>query len=149
MRELRGESVNCDEVRAAITRERAFTTAELAHVDGCDACLDLWLDATVMQSLDAKPEVQASADFAARVVARLAEKRGAMRELRMRTPVYERYWGLTTAVLLVAAGLIAMAVADPMGLNTRMGAVFAALVVSEIGAIGLWLGTGRAGGRRR
>jgi hypothetical protein len=136
-------AINCDELRQALKQGRALTTAESAHVEGCDSCLEAWLDATVTQALDAKPEVKIPADFAARVARGLSAKRGAVGASRERSP----HWGLATASLLVAAGLIAMAVADPVRVNTWVGVVFVTLVVSEIAGIALWLGAGRPGGR--
>lgn len=135
------DEISCDAVRQGLARARTLTAAELAHVEVCESCLDAWLDATVTQSLDAKPEVWIPADFAARVVERLPDKRSAVR----RTP----HWGLITAVLLVAAGLIATAVADPSGVNTRMGMILMTLVVTEIAGIALWLGVSRPGGVHR
>jgi hypothetical protein len=99
----------------------------------------VWLDVTVTEALNAKPEVRVPADFAAQVAAQLPEKRSVVRGARGR----ERHWGLITAILLVAVGLVAAAVADPSGLNSRMGLIFMALVVSEIAGIGLWLGAGK------
>jgi hypothetical protein len=138
-----GDEMICGALRRKLEEKHALA-AESAHLEGCDACLEVWLDATVAEALDAKPEVRVPADFAARVAAGLPEKRGALRGARRRG----RQWGLITAVLLVAMGLAAAALADPGGLNSRMGLVFMALVVSEIAGIGLWLGTGRSGGGR-
>jgi hypothetical protein len=133
MRNADGNAVNCEHVQSALAQSRGLMPAELAHVESCDVCMEAWLT----QALDAKPEVQIPADFAARVVANLPEKRAAVRVRQN----YERHWGLLTAILLVAAGLIAAAVADPTGLTTRIGVIFMLLVVSEIAGITLWLAT--------
>jgi len=126
-----GGSMNCGELQTALKQGRALTVAEAAHLDGCGECLEVWLDATVTQALDAKPVVEVPAEFAARVAAGLPAK-----------PMVARrggHWGLTTAVLLVAVGMIALAVADPAAMKGEMGAVFVALVVTEIAGIALWL----------
>jgi hypothetical protein len=131
----------CAALRRKLEAKHALAAAESAHVESCDTCLEVWLDATVTEALNAKPEVRIPADFAARVVAQLPEKRDRVRRVRGR----ERHWGLITAILLVAVGLVAAALADPSGLNSRIGLLFVALVVSEIAGIGLWLGTGSSG----
>ncbi|MGC2161726.1 MAG: hypothetical protein WA634_07460 [Silvibacterium sp.] len=136
-------AVNCDELRPALKHGRALTAAQQAHMDGCENCLEAWLDATVTQALDAKPEVAIPADFAARVAAGLKVSGTEKRVAAQRSP----HWGLLTASLLVAAGMIAVAVADPNSAHTRMGIVFMALVVTEIAGIALWLGTRRPGMR--
>ena len=125
-------SIPCDELRAALRRGGALTAAEAAHVEGCGECLEAWLDQTVTEALDAKPVVEVPAGFAARVAAGLPQKRMAARR--------DGHWGLTTASLLVAVGLFAAAFADPAMMKTEMGVVFAALVVTEIAGIALWLG---------
>jgi hypothetical protein len=138
--------MSCEAVQQTLRQGRALTAAERAHVDGCDACLDAWLDATVTQALDAKPEVKIPADFVARVMAGLPEKRDEGR-VRQNSVRGGSYWGLITAILLVAAGMVAMAVADPVRANTWIGMVFLVLVVSEIAGIALWLSVGRLGRR--
>ena len=148
MPDARGDMVNCEQVRSAMAQERALSPAESAHVEGCETCMEAWLDIAVTQALDDKPEVRVPADFAARVAAGLPEQRAA-RELQGSARMYERHWGLITAVLLVAIGLVAMAVADPKGFNTQLGLVFIAIIVSEIAGIALWLGTGRIGEGRK
>lgn len=123
----------CEQARTAIATGEALSAREWAHVEGCDACLDAWLS----HSLKAKPEVRIPGDFAARIAAALPERRSAAPV----SPKRERHWGLITAVVLVSLGMLATAVSDPSGLNTRMGMVFLAIVVSEIAGIGLWLGS--------
>lgn len=133
-----GDEMICASLRRKLEGKHALAAAEAAHVESCDSCLEVWLDATVTEALNAKPEVQVPADFAARVASQLPEKRDRVGRVRGR----ERRWGLIVAILLVAFGLVAAALADPTGLNSRMGLVFLVLVVSEIAGIGLWLGTG-------
>jgi uncharacterized membrane protein YcjF (UPF0283 family) len=122
--------VSCAELKAVLEQRRALTAEETAHAVRCDECREALLDATVVQALEAKPEIEIPADFAARVAQRLPAKRAAARR---------SYWGLMTAILLVAAGLATMALADPLAVNTWTGSVFMALVVSEIAGIALWL----------
>lgn len=137
------QGLSCEQLRASMAQGRALNAAERAHMERCEACLDAW----VCDALESKPEVRIPADFAARVAAALPETRGAARESHggehtgVRT--YVRQWGLMTAIALVAVGLIAMPVADPTVLNTRMGLVFVGIVASEIAGIALWLGTRR------
>lgn len=131
------DTMNCADIQRALREARALTAAEAAHMENCDACLEL----AVTEALDAKPQVHIPADFAARVAAQVPAKRNAPVAPRVRT----HHWGLLTAILLIAVGLIATAFADPRGLNTRMGAVFMLLVASEIAGIALWLGTGGPG----
>lgn len=137
-----GGEMNCAKIDQALRQTRALTAAETAHVEGCDGCLEAWLEATVTEALDAKPEVRIPADFAARIAAQVPAQREASVAPRVRAP---RNWGLLTAILLIAVGLVATAMADPGALNTRMGAVFMLLVASEIAGIALWLGTGSPG----
>ncbi|MFZ0662611.1 MAG: hypothetical protein WAM66_07965 [Acidobacteriaceae bacterium] len=131
MRNTGPDAVSCAELKAALEHRRALTAEETAHAVRCDECREAWLNATVVRALEAKPEVEIPADFAARVARRLPAKRAA---------TSRSHWGLTIAILLVAAGLAAMAFAYPMTVNTWTGRVFMALVVSEIAGIALWLG---------
>jgi hypothetical protein len=137
-----GDAAVCVELQPALRQGRALTAAESAHIEQCENCLDAWLDATVTQTLDTKPEVRIPDDFSARVAENLPEKRSAARGAR--GPA--RHWGLLTAIVLVAVGMVAAAVADPRGVNTRLGMIVMALVVAEIAGIALWLGVGRTGG---
>ena len=132
--------MNCDMLQSAMKQGRALTAAERAHVESCDACLEAWLNATVTQTLDAKPETQIPQDFAARVVARLPEKLVVQAQRkRARDRARERHWGLVTAVALVAIGLLAAVVADPGMMTTVMGVIAMTIVAAEIAGIGLWL----------
>ena len=126
------DTMNCADTQRALREARALTAAEAAHMENCDACLEL----AVTEALDAKPQVHIPADFAARVAAQVPAKHNVPVAPRVRT----HHWGLLTAILLIAVGLTAAAFADPSGLNTRMGAVFMLLVASEIAGIALWLG---------
>ena len=47
--------MNCDVLRSAMRQGRALTAEEQAHVRGCEACMDAWLDAEVVRALGAKP----------------------------------------------------------------------------------------------
>jgi len=131
-------AMNCDQLRGAMRQGYALTGADLAHVEHCEECLEMWLDATVTQALDAKPEVTIPADFSARVAAGLPAKPGGAEESRRGR--YREHWGLITAIVLVAAELLAMALTDPHMMATRMGVVFMVLVATEIAGIALWLG---------
>jgi hypothetical protein len=127
--------MSCGEIQHALRHGRALTAEQSAHAEDCDACLNVWLDATVTRALDAKPEVEIPSDFAARVASNLPAKRTPS-NIRSRA----NHWGLTTAVLLVAAGMIAMTATHPVAMNTWTGVVFLSLVVTEVAGIALWLG---------
>lgn len=131
MRNTGADTVSCSELKTTLEQGRALTAEETAHAVRCDECREAWLDVTIVQALEAKPEVEIPADFAARVAQRLPAKRIAGHRL---------HWGLTIAILLVAVGMVAMAFADPVAVNTWTGKAFMALVVSEIAGIALWLG---------
>jgi hypothetical protein len=128
--------MSCDHIQQSLRDGHPLTAAESAHARSCDSCLEAWLDSTVTQALDAKPEVGIPANFAARVASNLPEKPIAAPRPIPRAP----HWGLTTATLLIAIGMVAMAVAHPVGINTWTGIVFLSLVVTEVSGIALWLG---------
>ena len=131
--------MNCDVLRSAMRQGRALTAEEQAHVRGCEACMDAWLDAEVASALGAKPEVRVPEGFAAKVMAGLPEGPAvATRARRLVVP-----WGLITAAGLVGAGLVAAMLADPAVLRTQMGMIFEGLVVAEIAGIALWLALAR------
>jgi len=130
------DGMNCDSMQSAMKQGRTLTVAELAHVESCDACLEAWLDATVTQVLDAKPEVRIPQDFAARVASGLPEKQVVQAQ---RERGREQHWGLATAVVLVALGLLAAVVADPRMMTTDIGVIAMTIVAAEIAGIGLWL----------
>jgi hypothetical protein len=151
MADARGGAVNCQDLqrvmREAPVQTHALTREESAHLEGCGACLEVWLDATVTRALSAKPKVEIPADFVARVVERLPAKLGTERIRESASRRIERHWGLLTAIVLVGAGLAATSVADANALVTRMGAIFMITVAAEVAGIALWLGTGRSGER--
>ncbi len=130
-------TINCEALRSAMKTRRELTAEEQEHVEQCEDCMDAWLEATATQALETKPEVRIPADFTARVAAKLPEKRlvSAQRE-----PSQERHWGLVTAIILVAVGLAAAAVADPRMMTTGIGVIAMTIVAAEIAGIGLWLG---------
>lgn len=140
-------TVNCEDLQAEL-RLRALTVAESEHVESCKACFEAWLDVTVTQALDTKPAVKIPVDFATRVAAHLPEKPSAPAGTRGPMIQSGRHWGLITATVLVACGLIGTAIADPAGLTTRMGVIFLLIAASEIAGIALWLGIGRSGERQ-
>lgn len=146
MRDSCGDAMNCEQLRNAISQKCALTAVEAAHVDGCDACLEAWLDAAVVQALEVRPAVRIPADFAERVAARKLDGRGVGKGPR--TKAYRQHLGLLTAGLLVASGLTTVAFADPTAMNTPMGSLFILLIAIEIAGIGLWLGIGRSGERQ-
>jgi hypothetical protein len=112
----------------------ALSAEEQAHVDGCEECTDACLDAAVVTALETKPEVRVPEGFAAKVVERLPEK-----SLRIRTRRYAPSWGLVTATVLVAVGLVVVVTGDPGLMRTRMGLIFEGLVAAEVAGIALWL----------
>jgi hypothetical protein len=138
-------TVSCSDLQERVRRLDAITAEESAHVEGCEGCLETWLDATVTQALDAKPAVKIPVDFATRVAAHLPEKQSIPAGTRSSMSQKGRHWGLITAIVLVAGGLIGTAIADPAGLTTRMGGIFLLIAASEVAGIALWLGIGRSG----
>jgi hypothetical protein len=131
--------MNCDGLRSAMRQGRALTAEEQAHVRGCEACMDAWLESAVVTALETKPEVRAPEGFAAKVMARMPE--GPVVAARARPRVVP--WGLITAAGLVGAGLAAAMLADPAVLRTEMGMILEGLVAAEIAGIALWLGLSR------
>ena len=135
---MSGEMI-CDALQTAMKQGRALTAEEQAHVSGCEACTDAWLDAAVVSALGARPEVRGPEGFAAKVMAGLPGPGAAPKRVRR----YGVSWGLVTAAALVAAGLVTAVVADPRLLTTQMGMIFEGLVAAEIAGIALWLGLSR------
>lgn len=146
MRDTGRNQITCGDVQEVMAQKRALTPAESAHVESCRTCLDAWLDAAVTHALETKPEVPIPADFAARVTAQLPAARGASNPEGKKNIRRQESWGLLTAALLIALGMLIAAIADPVSMGTRMGLIFLSLVASEIAAIALWLGVGHAGG---
>lgn len=142
-------AVSCAELQRVLRESprqtHTLTGDESSHVEGCDACLEAWLETMVTQALDAKPEVQIPEDFAKRVAAQVPAKQEPARVTEGDSRRNGRHWGLLTASVLVAGGLIATAFADPTGWSTRVGVIVTLIVASEIAGIALWLGTGRSG----
>lgn len=141
-------TVDCETLQAPLRQSTTLTKLESAHVETCDACLQAWLEATVAETLDAKPEVKIPADFAARITAQLPEKRVVHTQPAGFMSKAGQHWGLISASVLVAGGMIGTAIADPSGLTTRMGVIFLLIAALEIAGIALWLGIGRSGERR-
>ena len=127
---MRYDGVNCEGLQRAMRDVRKLTTKESAHLDECDACMDVWL--TV--ALEAKPDVAVPADFAARVAAGLPprqEKRALLRGYR--------HWGFITAMAVVTV-LLTVGFAGPSPANSWVGIVFLSIVATEIAGLALWLG---------
>jgi hypothetical protein len=152
MADARRSTVKCEELQRALRESpgqaHALTAAESAHVECCDACLEVWLESTVTGALDAKPEVRIPEDFALRVAAKLPARNEVVHATKSGARATRHHWGLVTAIALVTVGLFATAAADPAALATRMGAIFMLIVAAEIVGIALWLGMGRLGERR-
>ena len=133
--------MNCEALRSAMGQGRELTAAEQAQMEECDSCRDAWLEATVTHALEAKPEVRIPADFAARIAANLPEKHVV---LSQREPILEdgraRQWGLLTAAVLVAVGLMAAVAINPGMMKTNMGVIAMTIAAGEVAGIGLWLG---------
>lgn len=134
------DTVECGDLRLALQQQRALTAAQQAHVDDCNECLEVWLDSAVTQALNTRPSAEVSADFAARVAAGLPAIYGGESPNRGRKREHVGHWGLITAVVLLAVGMVVMTVVNPVGLHTWMGITFLMLVASEIAGIALWLG---------
>jgi hypothetical protein len=126
---MRGDGVNCEALQGAMRAGRELTMVESAHLEDCEACFDV----SLTLALDAKPEVEIPADFAARFAAGLPVKRQSV----ARKP---RQWGLMASVLLATVVVCAMSIAEPQAAYGRIGLVFLLLVASEIAGIALWLG---------
>ncbi len=71
-------------------------------MENCDDCFTAWLDDSVTQALDTKPEVDIPDGFAARVAAQLPAQRSAARRSDGVARGGARQLGLLTAILLVA-----------------------------------------------
>lgn len=152
MADARRGTVKCEELQKALRESpgqaHALTTGESAHVEGCDACLNVWLETTVTAALDTKPEVRIPEDFALRVSAKLPARDKLVHVAESTARAAQHHWGLFTAIALVTVGLFATVAVDPSALATRMGAIFMLIVAAEIVGIALWLGMGRLGERR-
>ena len=127
--------MNCEAIQRAVRERRELTKDELAHMDECDACMDVWLT----MALDGKPEVAIPEGFAAQVAAMAPARQGKSKTARTR-----QRWGLVTAVAMVTV-LLAVWFAGPAPTNSWIGVVFVMLVASEIAGLALWLGPGWTG----
>ena len=131
---MRDGDMNCEAIQLAARQGRELTAYEAAHLDECDACLDVWLTA----ALDEKPEVAIPEDFAARV--------GLLASARPEKPAKaktSRHWGVMSAVAVVTVMLVVCfegpAPANSTA-NSWIGPVFLFLVTAEIAGLALWLG---------
>jgi hypothetical protein len=98
------------------------------------------MDAWLTLVLDAKPEVEIPADFAARVVAGLPARSERQSAVRAQRP-----WGVISGMAVVLV-LLVLCFAGPAPANPWVGLVFVMVVASEIAGLALWLGprwTGR------
>lgn len=152
MADARRSTVKCEELQKALRESpgqtHTLTARESEHVEGCNACLEAWLETTVTAALDTKPQVRIPEDFALRVAAKLPARDTMVRVAGRSARATKHHWGLLTAIVLVTVGLFATVAADSAALATRMGAIFMLIVAAEIVGIALWLGMGRFGERR-
>ena len=127
---MRDDSMNCEALERALHEGRKLTKEQLAHVENCDECMDVWLTL----ALEAKPEVAVPADFAARVAASVPPRREKRATLRV-----PRHWGLITAMAVVTVVLV-VGFPSPKPANSWVGLGFVMVVASEIAGLALWLG---------
>jgi predicted anti-sigma-YlaC factor YlaD len=127
---MRNDGMNCETLQRTMRDGRELTKEESAHLDECDACMDVWLT----QALDAKPEVMVPADFAARVAAKVPVRQQKQPIARM-----QRSWGLATAMAVVTV-LLVVCFRGPGSASSWLGLVFLFLVTAEIAGLALWLG---------
>jgi predicted anti-sigma-YlaC factor YlaD len=127
---MRDDSVNCEKLQKMLRDGHEPRTDESAHLEDCDACMDVRLSL----ALEAKPEVRIPADFAARVAAMAPARR--RRQPIIRT---QRHWGLAAAMAVVTV-LLMVCFRGPSSTNSWIGPVFLFLVTGEIAALALWLG---------
>jgi len=127
---MRDDGMNCEALERALHEGRKLTKEQLAHVENCDECMDVWLTL----ALEAKPEVAVPADFAARVAASVAPRREKRKALRV-----PRHWGLISAMAVITV-LMAVGFAGSPPANTWVGVVFVSVVATEIAGLALWLG---------
>ncbi len=127
---MRNDGMSCEQLQRALLEERGPTDAEFAHIDRCDACMEVWLTA----ALDEKPEVEIPEDFAVRITAQLPP-RSPQRSVSRRP----RSWGLAIAMVVVTALLVAFFV-EPAAATSWVRIVFPMMVATEIAGLALWLG---------
>ncbi len=133
---MRDDGVNCEELQRILREGRDFSGDQSGHIEQCDSCMDAWLTL----ALDAKPEVEIPANFAARVASGLPARRERWTEVRVQRP-----WGVISAMAVVLVVLIVCFAGSPTA-NSWVGLVFVMLIASEIAGLALWLGpkwTGR------
>ena len=126
---MRDDGISCEALERALHEGRKLTKEELAHVEDCDECMDVWLTL----ALEAKPEVAIPENFAARLVAGLPA-----REPKRAIQRGNRHWGLITA-MAVLTGLMAVGFGGSPSANTWVGLLFVSLVATEIAGLALWL----------
>jgi hypothetical protein len=126
---MRNDGISCEALERALHEGRKLTKEELAHLEDCDECMDVWLTL----ALEAKPEVAIPDDFAARFAA-IAPARPEKRQ-RVRTT---RHWGMISAIAVVTV-LMMVCFAGPQPANSWFGLVFMLVVATEIAALALWL----------
>ena len=133
---MRDDGVNCEALRRALHGDRGLrgggelTQTELAHVEECDDCMDVWLTL----ALEAKPEVAIPDNFAARIAAGLPARQAKRAMVRG-----NQHWGLVTAMAVVTV-LMAVGFGGSPPANTWVGLVFVSVVATEIAGLALWLG---------
>ena len=127
---MRDDGMNCEALERALHEGRKLTTEELAHVESCDECMDVWLTL----ALEAKPGVVIPENFAARVATGLPARQTKRAALRS-----NRHWGLITA-LAVLTLLMTVGFGGSPPVNSWIGLVFLSVVATEIAGLALWLG---------
>ena len=127
---MRDDGLNCEALERVLHEGRKLTAVELAHVENCDECMDVWLTL----ALEAKPEVAIPENFASRVAACLPARQEKRAALRM-----PRHWGLITAMAVITVLMAVGFVGSPPA-NTWVGVVFVSVVATEIAGLALWLG---------
>ena len=126
---MRDDGINCEALERALHEGRKLTREELAHVEDCDECMDVWLTL----ALEVKPAVAIPDDFAARVAA-IAPARPEKPQILRTT----RHWGMISAMAVVTVVLM-LCFQGPPPTTSWIGLVFLALVATEIVGLALWL----------
>lgn len=126
---MRNDGISCEALERALHEGQKLTKEELAHVEDCDECMDVWLTL----ALEAKPEVAIPDGFATRIAAMAParpEKRQALRTTR--------HWGMISAITVVTV-MMMICFAGPRPVNSGVGLVFMLVVATEIAGLALWL----------
>lgn len=126
---MRNDGISCEALERALHEGRKLTNEELAHVEDCDECMDVWLTL----ALEVKPEVAIPEDFAARIAAM-----SPARPQKPQTVRTTRHWGMISAIVVVAV-LLMICFGGPRPANSGLGLVFTLLVATEIAGLALWL----------